>query len=382
MQVQVRFYSLVARAVDGLICLAAVPSQKSGCLIVIYPAGLGDSIITIPGFLKAQELLGEPVTVMVPDSWCELAKMLSDKAAFITASNIDKNPFSRFRAGLRIRKHGFRYALRLQCAQNPLAAESILVLSGAEKKIALAWPGGFPEYEFARKSILPKMDEIVPLMETGWIAPTVAGFPQKRLPHVAERMYHALSQVTGKNIRPEPWRLVPAADNPLAGKKPYVIINLGGGYKLWPLENVALFTKKCVAVHARVVFAGGKAEKKIVSKLMALCQAGGIQTGDVEQAVDRYGLDELFAVIKGAQAFITTDTFLFHASVMIGTPTVCLYALDGTFGGIGAFVPYPPALHFGKVAYAVFKSLDEFMQVSPESVDKVFSQFQTIVTPP
>ena len=378
----------LARAVDGIVRLTRAPRGKAGTLVVLSPFGLGDILITLPGLIKAEEVLGEKVSICCAVR-SPMFEILGKRFACISpeTGNAASNPFSRLSLGLELRRKGYRYAIRLQATQRVLDSDSLLLLTGAEKTMTLAGGGKSKRNRlpFSQSSVDASIDVVAPLLQRKktWRPLQMAEFPGIRIiPHRVERMYHALSLLSGQRIQPQPYTYSPQADNPLAGIGAYVVLNAGGaGRKKWPLPNLESLAGKLACDNMRIVVAGGRSEEDAIERLAACLAEKEIEAYALTPATCP-DLEALLSAVKCARCVVTPDTFLFHAAVMLATPCLCLYELSSeTFGTVGPFVPYPPHLTTERVAYLCFDTAQEYHEVSQANVGRVVRAMQTLLDP-
>ena len=124
----------------------------------------------------------------------------------------------------------------------------------------------------------------------------------------------------------------------IAENQPIVVIHPGSHpewlSKRWPIENYAqLIDRLTVATKARVVITGSAEEKPLADYLYRTTKIKPIL------AAGMTSLNELGALVRQAQVFVSGDTAPLHIAAAVGTPVVAL------FGSTDPVRHLPPSPH-------------------------------------
>ncbi|MDP6173519.1 MAG: glycosyltransferase family 9 protein, partial [Rhodospirillales bacterium] len=305
--------------------------------VLIRMDGIGDMVLfrrTLDDYAGALGMDRSEITVIGCASWGAIAPVLFDgfKLFVVDEHAYARQPFYRFKIGLRLRRLAPKVALCDSYFRRVLMADSLVAVSGAERKIvSLPYINEPTRTEFTY--YLSRVDQVI---ETG-------DYPT----HEIIRHYRFLSALAGREIQPQPpklqWRdaALPAS---LPAGAPYVVLNPGSNEpgRRWPFDKFLNLAKRLIEAGYRVVLLGGEGERPGDHR-----QRFGQGPSAIIDLIGRTSLSELMDIMAHAACVISNDTGPAHIGIGLGAPTVVI--VGG--GHFGSFVPYsadvaPPNARF------------------------------------
>ncbi len=295
--------------------------------VIIRMDGIGDMVLFRRSLDEYAEVLGlerADITVVGCASWGAIAPSVfaGFRVRVIDEHAYARQPFYRFKIGLWVRRLAPAMAICDSYFRRALMADSLVSISGAERKIvSLPYINEPTRTEFTY--YLSRVDRII---ETG-------DYPT----HEIIRHYRFLSALAGRRIKPMPpaiqWREKAAGDL-LAGEGAYVVLNPGSNEpgRRWPFENFLNLAERLMGDGYRVVLMGGEGERPGDYRR----RFGEGRVGIID-LIGRTSLPELMDIMARAQCIISNDTGPAHLGIALGAPTLVIVG-GGHFGG---FVPYP-----------------------------------------
>jgi ADP-heptose:LPS heptosyltransferase len=294
-------------------------------LLIVRMDGIGDMVLfrrSLDAYAEAFGVRRDEITLVGCQSWSALTDiaLAGYKVIAINEHRFARRPLYRFRVSLQVHAVAAEIAVCDQYFRRPLMADSLVLVSGATRKVV-----SLPYINEPTRSLftwyLSQMDRVI---DTG-LYPT----------HEVIRHERFLAALTGRERAAGPpvlaWR---DAASPLGAGQPYVVLNPGSNEpgRRWPFARYVALAETMAARGYRVAFVGSGDEKPGADDLKRIREHGGF--------IDLYGktsLPELMDLMKGAAAVVSNDTGPAHLAIGLGRPTVVI--VGG--GHFGSFVPYP-----------------------------------------
>jgi heptosyltransferase-1 len=125
----------------------------------------------------------------------------------------------------------------------------------------------------------------------------------------------------------------------LIGKKPRLVLQLGGGrraaWRDWPVERYAELLRLCAhGLDAEIFILGGEDQEERLRELDSFI------VGDAKpyhNMVDKLSLAESAALLAGAQALVSTDTGIMHLGFAVGTRVVAIIHCNNPARRVGPY---------------------------------------------
>jgi len=296
--------------------------EKRG-LVVVRMDGIGDMVLfrsSLDHYAEAFGVGKSDITIIGCNSWRSLAGNVFKDYRVITINEhkFAKRAYYRFRISLTIRSLSAQIAVCDQYMRRALMADSLVLVSGAEKTIvSMPYINGPTRSEFTWY-----MSQFSQVIDTG-------PYPT----HEIIRHHDFISAVAGKSFPPvTPSINWPTALVPIEGK--YCVLNPGSNEfgRRWPLDQYFELARVLVKDGYKAVFVGKADEKKTADALDKISREDGIidMTGKTD-------LNGLIDILKQAALVVSNDTGPAHLSIAAGAPTVVI--VGG--GHYSSFVPYP-----------------------------------------
>jgi ADP-heptose:LPS heptosyltransferase len=190
--------------------------------------------------------------------------------------------------------------------QSPLPTALVLRLAGIGRIAAIS-----ADYPGSLLDVRHRLDDDIPEAERGLSLASAAGFG----PPATD---------DGRLAVREP---LPRVGH-LTGPGPYLVLHPGASApaRRWPLQRWREAVSEFTSRGGRVVLTGGRDEQGMA----AAAAAAGLRRGSPASAVVNLGgrtsLEQLAAVLAGADAVIVGNTGVAHLAAAVGTPVVSLFA--------------------------------------------------------
>jgi len=301
--------------------------RKPSGVLVVRMDGIGDMVLfrlALDHYADAFGVGKDGITVLGCESWGKLADQVFAGYRVVTIDEhaFARNPFYRFRVGLRVRRLAPAVAVCDSYMRRALMADSLVWLSAAPETVVSA---PFVS-ERTRPEFTYYLSQVSRIVDTG-------PYPT----HEIIRHYRFISAVAGRTIRPKSpriaWRDEPP---PLTAGAPYAVLNPGSNEpgRRWPMTGYVAVARRLLKRGLRVVFVGEAGQWGGGAGIGELAGESGVI--DLSGRTD---LPQLLDLIKHAALMVTNDTGPAHLGIALGCPTVVI--VGG--GHFGSFVPYPAA---------------------------------------
>ena len=301
-----------------------VAGPRRGVLVVRMD-GIGDMILfrgSLDHYAEAFGVEPDAITILGCNSWAPVAEEVfaGFRVEAIDEHAFARNPFYRFRVGLRVRRLNAAVAVSDSYLRRALMADSLVWLSAAPRTVvSVPFISARTRAEYTY--YLSQASQVI---DSG-------DYPD----HEIIRHHRFVSALLGRSVELEApaisWHRPPPA---VAAGGPYVVLNPGSNEpgRRWPAERYRDIAERIRGGGVRVVVVGADAGSGFGA------DAGGVFDGvDIEDLRGATDLPALFDVLKYAAAVVSNDSGPAHVAIALGTPTVVI--VGG--GHLGCFVPYP-----------------------------------------
>lgn len=337
----------VLRMVDSAVLLTPVAPDPNRVLLVRLD-NIGDFVVWLDAGRALAEHYraeGRQVTLLGSASWASFAEELG---IFDEVLSLDQRSFKqnlRYRRSLLVslRKAGFGVVIQPTMSRVPEMGDAVVRASGATERIgveSVARPAkGGRQDALYTKLIAADAKADGEMQANAWFVRELTGTGYQA--RVAD-----LAGVFGAECLGELVEELPAM--------PYVVLFPGASAagRQWPAERFAALARRCVEEFAcAVVLCGGPGDVQTADAAAKAAGAGVITVAG------RTSLQQLTAVIAGAQLVVSNETSAVHLAAAVGVASVCI--LGG--GHFGRFVPYAVGAANGRpVPLAATRSMECF----------------------
>jgi len=287
--------------------------------------GIGDMVLfrrALDSYAEAFAVATSEITVLGCDSWAPIADQVFAGYRVITIDEhaFARRPLYRLGVGLMVRRLAAKIAVCDSYLRRSMMADSLVWISGAPETIVsmpyVSEPTR-PEFTFY-------LSQASRIIDTG-------PYPT----HEIQRHYRFISEVAGRDIKPEPPAITwqgPAPAVAAAGR--YAVLNPGSNEhgRRWPFTLYVQLAERLLAGGWQVVFVGTQAERWDAALLDQIARQPG-----VKDLTGKTSLVELMSLMQHAGLVVSNDTGPAHLSIALGTPSVVI--VGG--GHFTSFVPYP-----------------------------------------
>jgi ADP-heptose:LPS heptosyltransferase len=299
-------------------------------VLVIRLDGIGDMVLFHGAFCHYPAALGvssTDITLLGCESWASLAPTFFPGCQFypIAEHAYDRRPFYRFKVSLWVRRRGFAITICDMYMRKPLAADSLVYVSGAPRRI-VAKPNTSPKTKRLFDWYLARCQQVI---DTGCY-PT----------HEIVRHFRFLSALASQEIGPV-WPALPRSPRVPPLVSAYAVLNLGSNEpgRRWPTARFLGLAEYLASRGLLVVFVGGANEAALAKLVAAAAHASPWGSCFVDR-INSTTLPELLDLLQYAAVVVSSDTGPAHLAIGLGAPTVVI--VGG--GHFTSFVPYPPEI--------------------------------------